>query len=210
MMQKSQSTNLASHEFGGTFYRKFNASGKCGHFHLKRNNLKFTANIVAEIGSEEEGTWLAAYPKNWPANKLPITHSSSAYRMVLAARCPTDAPKEVEDIFRESLRDFPLPIGLRDQISSVYLAPFCCCTFNPLTRFLRPITREKVEPPELRRNARETPSLATPAKGSPKMSMPLFLLEFPSVLIHLLGPTLSVVWDERSSERGSATPRMKR
>ncbi|KAJ7250673.1 hypothetical protein C8J57DRAFT_1521079 [Mycena rebaudengoi] len=103
MLQKSESTNLGSHEFGETFDRKFDSSGHYGSFYLTKNNLKFTANIVAEIGSQEEGTWLAAYPKNWPADKLPLTDSSGAYRMVIAARCPTDTIKEIEEIFSDGL-----------------------------------------------------------------------------------------------------------
>ncbi|KAF8170545.1 hypothetical protein K438DRAFT_1982692 [Mycena galopus ATCC 62051] len=103
MLQKSESTNLGSHEFGETFDRKFDSSGHYGSFYLTKNNLKFTANIVAEIGSQEEGTWLAAYPKNWPADKLPLTDSSGAYRMVIAARCPTDTIKEIEEYFGDGL-----------------------------------------------------------------------------------------------------------
>jgi hypothetical protein len=58
-----------SHEFGETFERKFDDEGKYGRY--VSDGHKFTATIVAEVGSEEEGSWFAAYPRNAPpANKL--------------------------------------------------------------------------------------------------------------------------------------------
>ncbi|KAJ7762268.1 hypothetical protein B0H14DRAFT_2633952 [Mycena olivaceomarginata] len=55
-------------------------------------------------GSELEGTWLGAYPKNLPAHKLasdkfiadPLNDDSNAHRMVIAARCPTGAPADLQ------------------------------------------------------------------------------------------------------------------
>jgi hypothetical protein len=70
MLEASRPTTLGVHEFGDTFVRKFDASGRYGKYFLNGNNHKFTANIVAEVGSEEEGSWFAAYPKKMPASKL--------------------------------------------------------------------------------------------------------------------------------------------
>ncbi|KAJ6453628.1 hypothetical protein DFH09DRAFT_42866 [Mycena vulgaris] len=100
-LNKMGSANLATHDFGRTFHRKFDDTGKFGKYFCK--DLKFTANIVAEVGSETEGTWLAAYPKKLPANKLPLNDSSTPHRMVIAARCPTGAPRDLTAAFGDFL-----------------------------------------------------------------------------------------------------------
>lgn len=67
-VNKMDTASLVNHEFGVTFHRNVDEDGKfIGYVSEGR---KFSVNIVAEVGSEEEGTWLAAYPKKLPANKL--------------------------------------------------------------------------------------------------------------------------------------------
>ncbi|KAJ7737928.1 hypothetical protein B0H14DRAFT_2992745, partial [Mycena olivaceomarginata] len=74
-------------------------------FYQKNDGTTFTASFIAEIGSEEQGTWMAAYPKKSPpAHKLPMNDGNSrAHRMVLALRCPTGAPDELRTLFRNGL-----------------------------------------------------------------------------------------------------------
>ncbi|KAJ6485267.1 hypothetical protein DFH09DRAFT_1339789 [Mycena vulgaris] len=98
---KTMTSSLATQTFGETFSRKFDDDGKFGKYYS--GSHKFTANIVAEVGSEAEGTWLAAYSKKWPANKLPLSDSSTPQRMLIAARCPTGATPELQDIYGDFL-----------------------------------------------------------------------------------------------------------
>ncbi|KAJ7239736.1 hypothetical protein C8J57DRAFT_1528079 [Mycena rebaudengoi] len=94
--------NLAAYEFRETFERKFDDEGRFGRY--VSDGHKFTATIVAEVGSEKEGSWFAAYPKNAPpANKLPLNDNSSSHRMVIAARSPTAAPEEIVRNWNDSL-----------------------------------------------------------------------------------------------------------
>ncbi|KAJ7743419.1 hypothetical protein B0H14DRAFT_2987487, partial [Mycena olivaceomarginata] len=74
-------------------------------FYQKNDGATFTASFIAENGSEEQGTWMAAYPKKSPpAHKLPMNDGNSrAHRMVLALRCPTGAPDELRTLFRNGL-----------------------------------------------------------------------------------------------------------
>ncbi|KAJ6592101.1 hypothetical protein DFH09DRAFT_1073174 [Mycena vulgaris] len=102
---KTMTSSLATQTFGETFSRKFDDEGKFGKYYS--GSHKFTANIVAEVGSEAEGTWLAACSKKWPANKLttpqPLSDSSTPQRMIIAARCPTGATPELQDIYGDFL-----------------------------------------------------------------------------------------------------------
>ncbi|KAJ7236708.1 hypothetical protein C8J57DRAFT_1530000 [Mycena rebaudengoi] len=94
--------NLAAYEFRETFERKLDDEGRFGRY--VSDGHKFTATIVAEVGSEKEGSWFAAYPKNAPpANKLPLNDNSSSHRMVIAARSPTAAPEEIVRNWNDSL-----------------------------------------------------------------------------------------------------------
>ncbi|KAJ7626989.1 hypothetical protein FB45DRAFT_1082011 [Roridomyces roridus] len=93
-IQATKATHLSSHEFGETFVRKYDAPiEKFGKFYEKTEagdaDERMLFNIVAEIGSEADGTWLAGYTKNIPSSKLPI-----------AARVPTNAPKKLRTYFK--------------------------------------------------------------------------------------------------------------
>jgi hypothetical protein len=75
-LQRENSGSLAMYDFGETFYRKFDASNTFGKYYLGKGpdpDLQprlFSPNIVAEVGSEAEGTWLSACNKKLPASKL--------------------------------------------------------------------------------------------------------------------------------------------
>ncbi|KAK7029136.1 hypothetical protein R3P38DRAFT_2525026 [Favolaschia claudopus] len=90
---KTKATSLGNHKFGGTFDRSFDSSGIYGSKFTDESRRKFTANVVGEIGSEAEGTWLGAGAKNLPADKLPLTESSKPHRWILALRAPTAGGK---------------------------------------------------------------------------------------------------------------------
>lgn len=58
--------SLGAHEFDVTFGRRGDdvEKGQAFFDYVNLSNGKaFSANIVAEIGSESEGTWMRAYPK---------------------------------------------------------------------------------------------------------------------------------------------------
>ncbi|KAJ7707920.1 hypothetical protein B0H14DRAFT_3172691 [Mycena olivaceomarginata] len=63
----------------------------------------FSANIVAEVGSEAEGTRLSACNRKLPASKLPLHNESQPQCMIIAARCPMGAPPELQVLFRDFL-----------------------------------------------------------------------------------------------------------
>ncbi|KAJ6622199.1 hypothetical protein B0H10DRAFT_2214559 [Mycena sp. CBHHK59/15] len=93
-------TNLCAHEFDTTFFRaKPDFSGNI--YYENPGGTSFVASFIAEVGSQAQGTWMAAYPKNSPpANKLPYTYpASKSHRMVLALRCPTGAPDQLRTMF---------------------------------------------------------------------------------------------------------------
>ncbi|KAJ7866004.1 hypothetical protein B0H14DRAFT_3133234 [Mycena olivaceomarginata] len=79
--------NLAVHQFGKTFERITDKKGRLTYV-TKPGGAEFTANIIAEVGSEAQGTWLRAYPRKNPPN-LPFGDDHSPHRMVIGARCPT-------------------------------------------------------------------------------------------------------------------------
>ncbi|KAJ7031474.1 hypothetical protein C8F04DRAFT_1110354 [Mycena alexandri] len=95
--------NLACHEFGVTFFRD-EPIGKGNIFYHKAEGAPFSVNFIAEIGSEAQGTWMASYPKKTPPlYKLPYKDGNSkSHRMVLALRCPTDAPTELASTFQNA------------------------------------------------------------------------------------------------------------
>ncbi|KAJ7120760.1 hypothetical protein C8R43DRAFT_79896 [Mycena crocata] len=97
-------SNLGAHEIDSTFFRA-DPDPKGNIFYRKADGTPFVANFFAEIGSEAQGTWMAAYPKKSPpANKLPMNDGNSkSHRMVLALRCPTSAPQELCDMFQNGL-----------------------------------------------------------------------------------------------------------
>ncbi|KAJ7448419.1 hypothetical protein FB451DRAFT_1243090 [Mycena latifolia] len=93
-------TNLCAHELDATFIRaKPDFSGNI--YYENFDGTPFVASFIAEIGSQAQGTWMAAYPKNSPpASKLPYTDvGSKSHRMVLALRCPTAAPDQLRTMF---------------------------------------------------------------------------------------------------------------
>ncbi|KAJ6599657.1 hypothetical protein B0H10DRAFT_2231148 [Mycena sp. CBHHK59/15] len=93
---------LSAHEIDITFFRdKPNTRGNV-YYHTS-DSTPFSANFIAEIGSEAQGTWMASYQKKTPpAYKLPYTDANSrSHRMVLALRCPTGAPAGVCSMFQD-------------------------------------------------------------------------------------------------------------
>ncbi|KAJ7234425.1 hypothetical protein C8J57DRAFT_1249197 [Mycena rebaudengoi] len=93
--------NLANHDFKETFDRVTDERGRFSYVNLS-NQTNFTANLIGEIGSKQEGTWMAAYPKKNPPN-LPYNDDHSAHRMVIAARCPTGATEEMKRLWKNFL-----------------------------------------------------------------------------------------------------------
>ncbi|KAJ7447025.1 hypothetical protein FB451DRAFT_1412084 [Mycena latifolia] len=58
-------TNLCAHELDATFIRaKPDFSGNI--YYENFDGTPFVASFIAEIGSQAQGTWMAAYPKNSP------------------------------------------------------------------------------------------------------------------------------------------------
>ncbi|KAJ6486447.1 hypothetical protein C8R47DRAFT_523139 [Mycena vitilis] len=99
--EKMGTANLGANEFGETFERIVGDRG--GYVYVKKpGGAEFTANIIAEVGSASQGTWMAAYPKKNPPN-LPFGDDHSPHRMTIAARCPTGATPEMECMFKEFL-----------------------------------------------------------------------------------------------------------
>ncbi|KAF7340334.1 hypothetical protein MVEN_01952600 [Mycena venus] len=96
--------SLARHEINKTFTRSIHHDenqGKTFIDYVNVDNQKIlTVHIVGEVGSESQGTWLGAYPKNLPAHKLPLNDNSNAHRMVIAARCPTGAPLDLQSAWK--------------------------------------------------------------------------------------------------------------
>jgi hypothetical protein len=74
--ENSGSLELATYDFSETFHRKFDVSNTFGKYYLAKGPdpdsqpRLFSANIVAEVGSEAEGTRLSACNKTLPASKL--------------------------------------------------------------------------------------------------------------------------------------------
>ncbi|KAJ7492128.1 hypothetical protein FB451DRAFT_1551547 [Mycena latifolia] len=98
---------LATHDINFTFGREITSDpDNDKHFinYVNLNNHKtFSAYILAEVGSESEGTWMAAYPKKMPPSKLPLGDEASAHRMIIAAPCPTGAPTKMADTFKNCM-----------------------------------------------------------------------------------------------------------
>ncbi|KAJ7823190.1 hypothetical protein B0H14DRAFT_3470166 [Mycena olivaceomarginata] len=108
-VQRENSGSLATYDFGETFHRKFDVSNTFGKYYLGKGPDSdsqprlFSANIVAEVGSETEGTWLSPCNKKLLASKLPLRDTSQPQRMIVAARYPTGAPPELQVLFRDFL-----------------------------------------------------------------------------------------------------------
>ncbi|KAJ6612936.1 hypothetical protein B0H10DRAFT_2277579 [Mycena sp. CBHHK59/15] len=63
-------SNLGAHEIDSTFFRA-SPDPKGNIFYRKSDGTPFVASFIAEIGSEGQGTWMAAYyKKSPPAHKL--------------------------------------------------------------------------------------------------------------------------------------------
>ncbi|KAJ6608340.1 hypothetical protein B0H10DRAFT_1955495 [Mycena sp. CBHHK59/15] len=93
---------LSAHEIDVTFFRdKPNTRGNV-YYHTS-DGTPFSANFIAEIGSEAQGTWMASYQKKTPpAYKLPYTDANSrSHRMVLTLCCPTGAPAGLCSMFQD-------------------------------------------------------------------------------------------------------------
>lgn len=58
-------SNLSAHEIDVTFTRTTDRQGNTRYARID-NEAPFTANLICEIGSQDEGTWMAAYPKKHP------------------------------------------------------------------------------------------------------------------------------------------------
>jgi hypothetical protein len=106
------STDLAAHELDSTFFRA-DPDYRGNIYFQTKEGTPFLANFIAEVGSQDQGTWLAPYPMKTPFNlvsfhRLEITHSgqpwtdanAKSHRMILALRCPTGAPVELRNHFR--------------------------------------------------------------------------------------------------------------
>lgn len=111
---------LANNALGETFFPS-NPDRRGNLYYEKADGTPFVANFVAEIGSQEEGTHLAAYPKSLPPpSKLvmflflrPVVLLTlpflcqpmndeylKSHRMVVALRCPSEAPADLRKLFR--------------------------------------------------------------------------------------------------------------
>ncbi|KAJ6554114.1 hypothetical protein B0H10DRAFT_2446512 [Mycena sp. CBHHK59/15] len=97
-------TNLGAHEINSTFFPA-KPDQKGNIYYQKADGTPFVATFIAEIGSEAQGTWMAAYPKNTPpAFKLPYSDvTSKSHKMVLALRCPTGAPEPLRTMYRDGV-----------------------------------------------------------------------------------------------------------
>ncbi|KAJ7694961.1 hypothetical protein B0H14DRAFT_3659613 [Mycena olivaceomarginata] len=102
--ETQRDSHPAAHALDQTFFRS--PPDYKGNINFqKADATPFMANFVAEIGTQEQGTWLAAYPKNPPpAYKLPMNDASlKSHRMVLALRCPSQAPPGLRKLFRNGV-----------------------------------------------------------------------------------------------------------
>jgi hypothetical protein len=74
VLNRPNGHSLARHEIHRTFTRSIHQDenhSKTFIDYVNINNQKtLTVHIVGEVGSESQGTWLGAYPKNLPAHKL--------------------------------------------------------------------------------------------------------------------------------------------
>ncbi|KAJ6579456.1 hypothetical protein B0H10DRAFT_2198681 [Mycena sp. CBHHK59/15] len=97
-------TNLGAHEINSTFFPA-KPDQKGNIYYQKADGTPFVATFIAEIGSEAQGTWMAAYPKNTPpAFKLLYSDvTSKSHKMVLALRCPTGAPEPLRTMYRDGV-----------------------------------------------------------------------------------------------------------
>ncbi|KAJ7718886.1 hypothetical protein B0H14DRAFT_2643154 [Mycena olivaceomarginata] len=82
--------SASTHEIDSTFFRA-SPDPKGNIFYPKSDGTPFVTNFVAEIGSEAQGTWMAAYPKKSPPALAPHV------------RCPTGATPEFCAMFQSGL-----------------------------------------------------------------------------------------------------------
>ncbi|KAJ7218942.1 hypothetical protein C8J57DRAFT_1537296 [Mycena rebaudengoi] len=150
----------------------------------------FTANLICEIGSQDEGTWMAAYPKKHPPQyKLPYDDvTSKSHRMIIAARCPTGAPEKICNTFNDGMGTCDT---LRSQDEKVEIKnketwevteflersdgnmnePCDILTLRlPLTYEVPAAARDAAAPPATPRRARVTKVNSSPAKPSSSLS----------------------------------------
>ncbi|KAF8146355.1 hypothetical protein K438DRAFT_2028304 [Mycena galopus ATCC 62051] len=92
---------LANNALGDTFFpSKPDRRGNI--YYEKADGTPFVANFVTEIGSQEQGTHLAAHPKSLPPpSKLPMNDEYlKSHRMVVALRCPSEASAALRKLFQ--------------------------------------------------------------------------------------------------------------
>ncbi|KAJ7696875.1 hypothetical protein B0H14DRAFT_3905111 [Mycena olivaceomarginata] len=162
---------LATYDFSETFHRKFDVSNTFGKYYLAKGPdpdsqpRLFSANIVAEVGSEAEGTRLSACNKTLPASKLPLRNESQPQCMIIAARCPTGTPPELQVLFRDFL-------GTADAFRGADIAD------KEKRKDVVPKANDPVEkppPPTRQRNIKSTAAApATPDVSMDGMDGPLF------------------------------------
>ncbi|KAJ7833537.1 hypothetical protein B0H14DRAFT_3462676 [Mycena olivaceomarginata] len=100
-LPRDKKTRQSVHELNHTFFPS-QPDTKGNIYYEKPDGTRFVANFIAEIGSEAQGTWMAAYPKKTPlAVNLPFNDvTSKSHKMVLALRCPTEAPEQLRTMYR--------------------------------------------------------------------------------------------------------------
>ncbi|KAJ7939736.1 hypothetical protein B0H13DRAFT_2300437 [Mycena leptocephala] len=103
-LEKMGNANLGANDFQKTFERVTDEKGKFVYI-TKPGGTEFSANIIAEVGSASQGTWMPAYPKKPPPppNWCPFGDEHNPHRMVIAARCPTGATLKMEAAHNEFL-----------------------------------------------------------------------------------------------------------
>ncbi|KAJ7674295.1 hypothetical protein B0H17DRAFT_1208103 [Mycena rosella] len=99
-LEKMDKANLGANDFQKTFERVADDKERLVYVR-KPDGTAFTANIIAEVGSAAQGSWLASYPKKTP--NLPFGDDHSPHRMVIAARCPTGAMQKMESMYKDFL-----------------------------------------------------------------------------------------------------------
>ncbi|KAJ7200363.1 hypothetical protein GGX14DRAFT_660279 [Mycena pura] len=95
---------LHEHVYHTTFDRQTDDNGRMEYF-TKPSKTAFSTNIVAEIGSAAEGTWMASYPQGTlQVSSLPYGDGNSgSHRMIIAARCPTGASEDIKRMWNDGL-----------------------------------------------------------------------------------------------------------
>ncbi|KAJ7824187.1 hypothetical protein B0H14DRAFT_2597423 [Mycena olivaceomarginata] len=94
-------TILSKHEISKMFFHA-KPDFKGNIYYEKSGGKSFRAHFIAKVGSIEQGTWTAGYPKNLPlVYKLATVHRrrSQVFAHDLMLCCPTGAPEELKKLF---------------------------------------------------------------------------------------------------------------